>query len=370
MHVPFCRAKCRYCDFYSVVADAGALRAYVQGAGRELEATRSCLELPLASVYVGGGTPTAIGAEALRALLVPLAPLVGTDTEFTVEANPGTVDQAVARTLVECGVNRVSLGAQSFDEGELRLLGRIHDPTEIGQAVGLLRGGGIANVGLDLMYAIPGQDLASWRRTLAAAMHLRPEHLSCYALSFEPGTPMERCLREGRIREADESLQKKMYLSAIELATGSGLEHYEISNFARPGRRCRHNLTYWRNGTYLGVGPGAASCVGGVRRTTAPDLPAYLAAVGEGRPPPGTAERLSGRRAMAETLMLGLRLREGADRAEFAERFGQEPQQAFARAFARYGAQGMLLVTPTHVRLVEEAMFVADTILADIVAEA
>ena len=370
VHVPFCRAKCRYCDFYSLPLDPAAANAYVDAVRRELAARGACLHLPLASVFVGGGTPSVLGENLLRELLADIRSLIDGMTEFSVEVNPGTVDEAVAAALVDCGTNRVNVGAQSFEAAELAVLGRIHTPGQTRAAVEVLRAAGIQNLGLDLIYGIPGQTPATWRSSLGQAMDLLPDHMSCYALSFEDDTPLKRDLVAGRVAEMEEPVQRDCYYVAVAAAVAGGLEHYEISNFARQGRRCRHNLTYWHNEAYLGVGPGATSYLDGWRTTTVSDLGAYTEELARGGPPASAGEHLTGRREMAETLMLGLRLTQGVDRAAFAGRFGLDPVVAFPRATARYAELGALLVEPSRIRISPDALFVADTVLADIVAEA
>ena len=381
VHVPFCLRKCRYCDFYSLPRDPAAAGDYVEAALAELawHSLSSCvrtgwgpvpLRTPLASIYLGGGTPTAIGPALLRRLLEAIRPLADEATEFTVEANPGTVDGAVAAALAECGVNRVALGVQSFHPAELETLGRIHSPADVAAAAGTLRSAGIANLGLDLIYGIPGQTMGTWLNSLASALELVPEHISAYGLSFEDGTLLGEDLRRGRAQAMDEGLQKECYYAAIETLERAGLAQYEISNFSRPGRRCLHNLTYWHNLPYLGIGPAAASYVGGVRRTNAPDLRAYVRAVRAGAPPPASGERLAPLMAMAETMMLGLRLAEGIDRWEFARRFGKDPLDVFPRSLARHRELCTILVNDTHIRIARDALFVSDTILADIIEEA
>ena len=369
MHVPLCLRKCRYCDFYSVPVEGSAASAYVEAAGKELALRGAVLRAPLASAFLGGGTPTVLGPGPLAGLLSAVAPLAGPQTEFTVEANPGTVTPSIADVLVRSGVNRMSLGAQSFEAGELRTLGRAHTAEDVTAAVRTLRAAGIRNLGLDLIYGIPGQTLPSWTASLKAALDLGLEHLSCYALSVEEGTPLWRDVRAGLTAPMDDSLQKECYRAAIEAAAREGLEHYEISNFARPGRRCRHNLTYWHNEPYLGIGPAAASYVGGVRRTNRPDLEAYLRAVGAGEDPPHEEERLGKRMTMAETMMLGLRLIEGVARAGFAARFGPDATEAFPVSLNRHRELGSLLVSGTHIRVAPDALFVCDEVLADIIAE-
>jgi oxygen-independent coproporphyrinogen-3 oxidase len=412
--VPFCVAKCRYCDFFSQPIDEARAARYVACVLRELEARRGELADGLASIFIGGGTPTSLGPLLLANLLAGLGPLAGPGCEFSIEANPGTLDQRLADMLPPAGVNRVSLGAQSFEAGELATLGRIHDAGQIGQAVAMLKKSGIGNFGLDLMYGIPGQTLDTWRSSLRHAIDLGPRHLSCYALAFEPGTPLHVDREAGKVREMDEGLQKECYYAAIEIAAAAGLEHYEISNFAAKGFRCRHNLTYWHNEPYVGLGPAAASftssagvpAVNGdtlllgrserrqtrqrdefatlhecphpmpkrrmsplTRRTNAPDLEAYMSAISQGQLPPSTGETLAGRPAMAEAVMLGLRLIEGADRRELAGRYGMDIAEAFPHSVSRYQSQGALVVTPTHIRIAHDCLFVADTILADIIAE-
>jgi oxygen-independent coproporphyrinogen-3 oxidase len=370
VHVPFCRSKCRYCDFYSRHAQPSDVEAYLAALEREWAARRGCLGRPLKSVFVGGGTPTVLGAEGLRRLLGLFADFLGPATEFTVEANPGTVDASVAEALAAGGVNRVTLGAQSFDPAELAFLGRTHRAGQVGEAFDLLRAEGIENLGLDLIYAIPGQSPAGWRESLRRGVELAPRHVSGYALSVEEGTPLAADLRAGRFEQMSDELQRVMYYQAVDQLSAAGLKQYEISNFSAPGAACRQNLTYWRNDSYLGLGPAACSYVGGERRTNRPDLEAYGSALGEGRLPPAAGERLEGREAMAETLMLALRLRAGVDVGEFRRRFALSPQEAFGRTLRRYANLGALEVSETTVRLTREAMFTADCVLADILAEA
>ena len=372
VHVPFCRARCRYCDFYSQILDESLAEVYPVAVDAELKLQLDWLGKPLASVYVGGGTPTALPRPALGALLARLSEWTGPRTEFTVEANPATITVDVAETLAGAGVNRLTLGAQSFDAEQLRLLGRIHHPPQVAEAVEMLRKAGIENIALDLIYGIPHQSLRSWEDSLAKAISLGVRHVSCYALSFECGTPLEAELRAGRLREVDDETQREMYYLAIETLASGGLQQYEISNFAHPSNRSRHNLTYWYNQPYLGLGPSACSYLDGQRRINAPDLEAYLRCLCGKRPemPPATAERLTARPAMAETLMLTLRLTDGVEIERFVERFEVTPAEAFPKSIARYRSQGALEVSPERIRIAPEAMFTADTILADIIAEA
>lgn len=373
VHVPFCRAKCRYCDFYSHPADEETLDAYVSAARTELALREASLAPSLQSVYFGGGTPTLLGPKRLARLLEAIRPRTTDETEITVETNPGVLDAATVSAMRDGGVNRVSLGAQSFDDGELTTLGRQHRAEDIGRAVEILRAAGMENLSLDLIYAIPGQSRFSWRRSLQAAVDLAPQHVSCYALSFEEGTALEADRLAGRVEETDEQTQRDRFEEAVEFLGAAGFEQYELSNFARPGRRCRQNLTYWQNHPYLGLGPAACSYLGGVRRTHSADTAAYLRALHSDPPhppPPSWEERLTGRKAMAETLMLALRLIEGVEISAFQQRFGCAPTEAFPHTFRRYLSQGAVVATPTHLRLHRDSLFTSNCILADLLAEA
>jgi len=369
VHVPLCRAKCHYCDFYSVPVERRLAERFVRAAVSEIARRGEELSTPLRSVFVGGGTPTCLPPDALGRLLDALRPLTDEHTEFSIEANPATLADDAADLLAGGGVNRVSIGVQSFDEAALRLLGRLHSAGQAAEACRLVREAGIGNVSLDLIYGIPGQTLRSWKDTLSAALGLGPDHLSCYALSIEPGTPLHERLRRGQIEEAEEGLQRDCYYTAVDAAEAAGLEQYEISNFARGGRRCRHNLTYWQNEPYVGIGPAAASYLAGVRRKNRPNLHAYCEALESGRPAPEEREKLTGRPAMAEALMLGLRLTEGVDRSAFKMRYGADAAEAFPQSIGRFARQGALEVTGRRIRILREFLFTSDTILAEILAE-
>jgi oxygen-independent coproporphyrinogen-3 oxidase len=370
VHVPFCAAKCRYCDFYSLPIGQSRTAEFLRALAAEMRAQARRLRKPLASVFVGGGTPTSIGAPGLAELLAIPAGWLDSKTEFSVEANPGTLDARSVEVLLSAGVNRVNLGVQSLRAQELQTLGRIHSPQQARDAFNMLRQSGLQNLGLDLIYGIPGQSLQSWHASVAEALDFRPEHLSCYALSFEEHTPLWQDLQAGLVEQMDEAEQEACWRHAISAAADAGLEHYEVSNFARPGRQCLHNLTYWHNMPYIGLGPGAASYFGGVRRTNDPDLSAYVRALLSGQSPPSSQEQLTGRNAMAETVMLALRLTQGLDLQAFEDRYGQDVRQVFGRSISRHIQTGGLEVQACHLRIAASAMFVSNEILVDILAEA
>ncbi len=370
LHVPFCRSKCRYCDFYSTTIDGDSAASYVHAATIELARKLPQLTFPLKSVFVGGGTPTALPIDLLEMLLSPVGAIIDESTEFTVEANPATLGDGEAEMLARIGVNRLSIGAQSFQSDELAVLGRIHNAEQIRAAREAARTAGISNISLDLIYGVPAQTLASWRNSLAEALALDIDHLSCYALSIEHGTPLELDVSSGRIKQVDESLQLDQYNATVADLSDAGLGRYEISNFARPGRECRHNLTYWRNEPYVGIGPAAASYDGAIRSKNISDTDSYVQALESGLFAPSESEQLVQRVAMSETIMLALRMTQGLDRSSFARRFGLDPLEAFPESLTRYRRQGALVITDDRITLADEAFFVSDTILADILAEA
>jgi oxygen-independent coproporphyrinogen-3 oxidase len=314
VHVPFCASRCDYCDFVSLKGRPDQHERYVRALLAELELERELLGPELETVYLGGGTPSFLEPEALRRLLVGL-PGAG---ELTVEANPETVTPGLAALLVEAGVNRVSLGAQSFQPRLLEVLGRRAGPDDVRRAVTTLREVGIDNISLDLLYGIPGQSRADLDADLDAALALAPEHLSCYELEAKPGTRFSRA-HGAELAEQADALEDHLE-RVVERLTGAGYRWYETANFARADSgsdlRSVHNLGYWRGHDYLGIGIGAVSTLGELRWKNAPLLPRYLAALEAGKRPSREAEALDGATKLRERLMLGLRLDEPVAIAE------------------------------------------------------
>lgn len=344
LHIPFCRRKCPYCDFFSVPATAAHIADYPPLLMRQMERERHTerWQGPFATVFFGGGTPSLLPPSAVGALLQAADRLFGltADAEISLEANPGTVTAASLAGYRAAGVNRLSLGVQSLDDCHLARLGRIHSAAEARQAARWARAAGFARLSCDLIFALPGQTPADALADLERFLTLEPDHLSCYGLSVEPGTPFARQLAAGRLARADEDVYAETFLGLHQRLARAGFEHYEISNYARPGQLCRHNLHTWRRGAYLGLGPGAHSFVDrgwGERRATPMDLERFAAAVRAGRDPSESLETFDRAGAMAETLYLGLRCSEGIDANAFRGRFGVGPAEAFAQAWARAG---------------------------------
>jgi oxygen-independent coproporphyrinogen III oxidase len=308
VHLPFCAHRCGYCDFVTAVGAHDRHRPYVDGLLAELELERDALTPPLDSVFLGGGTPTFTRPDALARLLAALPPA----HEVTVEANPETVTPALAALLREGGVNRVSLGAQSFQPALLSTLERVAGPDDVRRAVHTLRDAGFDNISLDLIYGIPGQGASDLERDLAEALALEPEHLSCYELEAKPGTRFTHAHGEELARQAE--AMEGYFERVVETLTGAGYRWYETANFCRPdaGRdlRAQHNLGYWRGRDYLALGVGAVSTVRGRRWQTTPSVARYLAALAEGRRPERDVEELDGPTRQAERVLLGLRLDE------------------------------------------------------------
>jgi oxygen-independent coproporphyrinogen-3 oxidase len=365
VHVPFCRSKCRYCGFYSVPAagrDTGRLVAALM---RELDRYDG---VEFGTAYVGGGSPSALPVDQLVGLVRRIAGRLADGGEFTVECNPGQVGGELLAGLRRAGVNRLSFGAQSFRAAELELLGRGHTVGDIGRAVELARRAGFDNVGLDLIFAIPGSTLGEWRYSVEAAIDLGVQHISAYSLSFEAGTVFDAWRRAGRLCAVDEELDRAMYEWVVERLGRAGLQQYEISNFARAWFECRHNLGYWANRPFVGVGPGAASYGRGGRVVNEPDIERYVAAVENGGEVPCEVQPVGWEDAICETAVLNLRMRTGIDLAAFKERTGRDAIRTFAGPIRRYRDLGLIEVTDRSVRLTEQALPVADSVLCDFAA--
>ncbi|MGD0152846.1 MAG: radical SAM family heme chaperone HemW [Thermacetogeniaceae bacterium] len=409
LHIPFCRHKCHYCAFNSQPLPPGTaggrlVRDYLDSLHRELElaAAAPAIRAPadgssLHSIYFGGGTPTVLDPPALCSLLKSLKLHFhwSDDIEITVEANPATVDQARLTELRQAGCNRLSLGAQSFNALELQLLGRVHSVADIYAACRDARAAGFDNLSLDLIYGLPGQTTAAWRENLQQALGLCPEHLSAYGLKLEPGTPLAESVAAGRLAECDENEQLAMWSETQRLTSDAGLRRYEISNYARPGRESRHNLAYWRNEPYLALGAGAAGYVfqrseaecqrpekdlqntdlmsevmapslenGMVRYANYDQIETYMAAVDRGELPRAWEERETTLQERADTVMMGLRLTGGLDRAAFQARFGHSFEFFYGEQLAAMTGDGLMGASEQAVFLTERGLLLSNYVLS------
>lgn len=364
LHIPFCFHKCHYCDFYSLVDTADRQARFTDRLRAELRHQKTRYNLQPRTLFVGGGTPTLLAPHLWQSLLAELRDLNLLDhlEEFTVEANPETLTPDLLAILRHGGVNRLSLGAQSFNPAHLKTLERWHDPANVTRAVSLARDAGITNLNLDLIFAIPDQTLSDLDADLDAALALAPTHISAYCLTYEPHTAMTERLKRGDFTAQDEDQQRALYAHVIDRLAHADYTHYEISNWSLPNQPCQHNLAYWTNQNWLGAGPSAASHVAGRRWKNAPHLTRYLDSPDP--PPIQDEEHLAPDASIGEQLMLRLRLRQGAP-LDWLESL-LPPADPRRRAIQDLINLRMLERTTTHLRLTAQGLFVADPILAQL----
>lgn len=375
MHVPFCESKCTYCDFYSVAHDGSREARYVEALALEI-GRRAPPGFAPPTVFIGGGTPTALDDRDFDRLLEIVQRWARPDAaapdavEWTVECNPNSLTPRKAAAMRAAGVTRVSIGVQSFDDAVLRSVGRVHDARQARAAVTVARDAGIPRVSIDLLFAIPGQGMATFERDLDAAIALGTDHVSAYALLYEHGTTLEKRRRAGRVLPEDEDVELAMLRRARQRLGDAGYLRYEISNFARPGAECRHNLVYWRNGEYLGVGASAASYLSGERRSNVASWPEWQEAMHGGRDAEATSERLDAARAMGEEVMCRLRLEEGLSLDALGARWRLDARATYTKVVARFVAAGLLVVDRDGDRIVltERGIEVADAVIAEFLA--
>jgi oxygen-independent coproporphyrinogen-3 oxidase len=373
IHIPFCRHKCHYCDFYSIVDARDRQGSFADRLIRELRALSPWGGRPLSTIFVGGGTPSLLSLPLWEQLLAALHEVfdlsnMGTGRgEFTVECNPETVKPDLLKVLRSGGVNRLSMGAQSFNPAHLKTLERKHDPASVARAIDMARNVGFERLSVDLIFAIPGQTLEDWRTDLNTVLSLELEHVSAYALTYEPNTPLGVRLARGEVQRVDEELEADMFALTRSVLHDAGLPAYEVSNFAKPGSECRHNLAYWRQEWWLAAGPSASAHVGGHRYKNVVRLDDYLGESRDGFAPIRDYEAPDPRRALSEWIMTGLRLREGID----ARLLGARAEALDPRAPARVGAlthrlreQG-LLAGCERLALTESGILIADRIIVD-----
>jgi len=361
-HIPFCTHRCAYCDFNTYASQESLIPAYMDALGNEIHRVAACApeRLPVHTIFFGGGTPSLLSPLQFESILQTVRAnfdLSGlsdlSDIETSLEANPGTVTLDSLRGLRRAGFNRISFGVQSFDPGELRQLERIHDPFDVLNAVRWARQAGFENLNLDLIYGLPEQPLRKWQANVKHAVELAPQHLSLYALTIEHGTPYGRWAGHGLLPLPDPDLPADMYEWASEYLEGQGYQQYEISNWARPGYPCRHNLQYWRNQPYLGFGAGAHGCANGMRVSDVLHIKTYLDRLSPVTrlpvlpfplsPATVTQTRLTAFVEMQETMLLGLRLtQEGVSAEAFRQRFGQDLMAVFGREIKELVRLGLL----------------------------
>ena len=381
-HIPFCTAKCGYCDFNSYAGHEHMIPSYAETLVKDASLWRDAVGgRSIETVFFGGGTPSLNPVEEMAKILDGMRATfhIDPDAEVALEANPGSITTEYLRGLRDIGFNRLSIGIQSFDDEELVMLDRVHTGQQARQAYASAREAGFENVNLDLIYGLSEQPLAAWQQTLEEALALRPEHLSLYALTVEEGTPLARDVARGRVPAPDPDMQAEHYEWTQDRLGRAGFEHYEISNWARPGYRCKHNLVYWQNREYLGLGAGAHSFLNGVRFSAVllPNRYAELvdesaAALADGN---GTmlhivgAETVTPELSMADTLILGLRLLDGVDAGAFARRYGRGVDDVYGDVLAEFTGYGLLERTPTHLRLTPRGRLLSNELFQRLLPE-
>ncbi len=364
IHIPFCAHRCGYCNFTLVAGRDDLIGPYLHALETELAGFKQTK--PVDTLFLGGGTPSHLPQEALRRLLqivtrqFPLA----TDSEFSVEANPIDLNQAKAALLAEYGVTRISLGAQSFDSAKLRRLERDHSAADIAAACRTARQF-VSSVSFDLIFGTPDETLATWHDDLTQALELAPDHISTYGLTYEKGTSFWTQLSKNELRQLPEETERQMYEMAIERLAAAEFEHYEVSNFAQPGHRCRHNETYWLGGSYYAAGPGAARYVDGRRETNHRSTTTYLRRIASGKSPVEERETLSSEDRAREMLVFGLRLLAGVDRTEFHWRTGHTIESLVGEPLADHVRGGRFFDDGKTIRLTREGLLVSDAIWPD-----
>jgi len=365
VHVPFCAHHCGYCDFAVAVGQDDRIDDYRRALGAEL--SRLGEPKRVETLFLGGGTPTHLSARHLDDLLRAIRTwlMLEPGYEFSVEANPAGLDEDKIRVLADHGVSRVSLGAQSFHVGLLRVLERDHRPEDVPRTVERVRKR-IDNVSLDLIFGVPGQDLAAWQADLAEALALNPAHVSTYGLTYEKGTRLWKQRQRGEIRALDEELELAMYTAALDRLAAAGIEQYEISNHARPGFRCRHNQTYWANEAHFGFGVGAASYVRGVRRINTRDLSSYIRKALASEPTHFQSEELPPRERAVETAVVQLRRIEGISRVRFQSQTGFPPDAILGAALSRLVELELLTDDGDNVALTRRGRCLADAVIQEV----
>lgn len=379
VHIPFCLSKCNYCDFNTYEGIESLMPSFVDALSSEIGMWGTRLSHPeVSTAFFGGGTPSYLPAKSITLLSERLreAMNIAPGAEITLEANPDDVNAEKAHAWLEAGFNRISIGVQSFDDQILHALSRRHDSDQAISAVDTARTAGFENISIDLMFGLPNQSLTVWEHSLKRAIELETDHLSLYGLQIEPGTPLQRDVKRGVVPTPDDDLAADMYEMAMDYLCEAGYEHYEISNWAKPGFRSRHNLAYWLNQPYLGVGPGAHSSMMGRRFANMKSPRRYISAIvsasvsdevadapiEQGEIAVDFVEITSSEMAMSETMMLGMRLSEGMAKSEFQRRFGIPMSDVYGREISKLVSTGLIEDNGDRIRLTRHGMLLGNNV--------
>ena len=361
IHIPFCRKKCLYCDFCSMDYESRIAEDYVDILYRQIGA----LEGEFSSIYIGGGTPSVLGALVLSKLLKALNGLVDPETEFSVEANPESLNEDVLEVMRDNRVNRLSIGVQSLNNRKLKNLGRLHDAQAARQAVSLAKKKGFENISIDLIFGLWDEDLETWRQDLKEAVSFPLKHISAYGLTYEKDTPLFKAKEKGEIKPLDNESAGRMYEYAMDYLEKEDFKQYEVSNFSQDGFSCRHNLNYWENNEYLGLGPSAVSYIGGLRKENIRGLREYVLRVDSGKDYVLSSERLAPLARAKETAALKIRTASGIDFEWFKEKTGLDFSQLEARALPKLTEAGLISYNKGGICLTKKGFLFADTVSSE-----
>jgi len=367
IHIPFCRRRCLYCDFYSTIHDIDTAKRYIDVIAQQIDA----LEGGFSTAYIGGGTPTVLENDILSGLLKSVKKVVTPGAEWTVEANPDSLDDQKLSLMRECGVNRLSIGVQSLKEEKLKRLGRIHGVRKAVESIDLAAKKGFSNISIDLIFGVWGENLESWQTELEEATALPATHVSCYQLTYEKGTPLFEAMKNKSVVPLDDDTVAEMYACAIDKISVRGFEQYEVSNFARANFQCRHNLNYWNNDPYAGIGASAVSYVDGVRQSNVSDVKEYIKRYDEGRSLVASSEKLDPVRSAKETAAVKIRTKGGIDFAWFKEKTGFDLLELEKKALPKLIDQGLIKYTRagqsvTGIRLNRQGFLFCDTVSSEL----
>lgn len=373
LHVPFCLQKCPYCSFYSLSGRLNLSKRFSAAVKHQIRASASPGEMfkqrPLVTVFFGGGTPSMLSPELLAELLQTcLRHFPCTENmEISIEVNPATIDKGGLYKLRQTGFNRLSIGVQSFNDEELKRIGRVHSADAAVQTIRMAKEAGFTNIGMDLMYGLPGQNMKDWEDSLHQALELEPDHLSLYELTIEQGTPFAHRLSRGELQLPGEETILAMMETTRRLTSAAGLHRYEISNYARPGLECRHNINYWHNGSYIGLGPGAVSCPGPTRFTAIADVERFCERMENGQEAWQEEETLNNEVRFRETVIIGLRMTRGVSLDRLEQRFGIDPVDYYGPTLDRLLEQKMVEIHQRYLRLTAQGLLLANTVMAELV---
>lgn len=366
IHIPFCKSRCIYCGFYSTTL-LDLRKKYINAVCREMELRKNYIREPFSTIYLGGGTPSLLDEAELTKLFLYINNVYDVDrnAEITMECNPDDITPKFTNMLSHLPINRVSMGAQTFADSRLRLLHRRHNSDEVKHAVKLLREAGIKNISIDLMFGFPDESLSQWKEDISAAMALNVEHISAYSLMYEENTPLWKMLDTGKVKEIDEELSLTMFKELVCQLTDAGYEHYEISNFARPGYRSRHNSSYWHQVPYIGLGAAAHSFDLNSRQWNVADLKLYIEEINNGIIPM-EREELDNDTTFNDIITTALRTSDGIDLNALETRLGKRYRNTLISAAGKHLEQGLLEIRHDRLRLTSEGIFISDMVMSDL----